>query len=245
MTAQQINYSNFYESTVASTQIGSSDTAFDITAVATSNGTDAINAPYYIVVDPDTASKREVMLVTNVAGTTLTVERDKEGRHSTDPVHAQNTVVRMAVVGEMFEDMHDQITDGAITIKNKVIQDFTETVYGSSASVSGNLDIDVNNGNIHTVTLTESVTGIDFLNLPTSGMCVVQILFTQPSSQSYTVALNAITINGAGAVTGNTSGNGGITITANPSTDTVDILTFAFVNGGTPHITAFQDSRNA
>jgi hypothetical protein len=89
------------------------------------------------------------------------------------------------------------------------------------------------------------VTGIDFLNLPTSGMCVVQILFTQPSSQSYTVALDAITINGAGAVTGNTSGNGGITITANPSTDTVDILTFAFVNAGTPHITAFQDSRNA
>ena len=29
MTAQQINYSNFYESTVASTQIGSSDVAFD------------------------------------------------------------------------------------------------------------------------------------------------------------------------------------------------------------------------
>ena len=245
MTAQQINYSNFYESTVASTQIGSTDLTFDITAVATSNGTDAIDAPYYLVIDPDTASKREVVLVTNVAVTTLTVQRDKEGRHATDPIHAQGTVVRMAVVGEMFEDMHDQITEGALTVQNKKFKDYTEEVYGSSASVSGNLDIDVDNGNIHTVTLTENVTGLDFLNLPTSGVCIVQIFFTQPSSQSYTVDLTAITINGASAVTGNTSGNGGIVITANPSTDTVDILTFAFINGGTPHITALQDMRNA
>ena len=30
--------------------------------------------------------------------------RDVEGRHTTDPTHTSGTVVRMAVVKEMFED---------------------------------------------------------------------------------------------------------------------------------------------
>ena len=35
--------------------------------------------------------------------------RDVEGRHSTDPTHVSGTTVRMAVVKEMFEDVHDRI----------------------------------------------------------------------------------------------------------------------------------------
>jgi len=43
--------------------------------------------------------------------------RDKEGRHTTDPTHVDGTTVRMAVIKEMFEDIHDRI-DGGFVIED-------------------------------------------------------------------------------------------------------------------------------
>ena len=40
--------------------------------------------------------------------------RDVEGRHSSDPTHVAGTTVRMAVVKEMFEDIHDRIDSGFV-----------------------------------------------------------------------------------------------------------------------------------
>ena len=41
--------------------------------------------------------------------------RDVEGRHTTDPTHVDGTTVRMAVVKEMFEDVHDRVDTGLPT----------------------------------------------------------------------------------------------------------------------------------
>ena len=109
MTAQEVKFANFYESTLSGV-LASGATSGALTSAPTSNGTSNISVPYYLVVDPDNASNREVIEVTAASGTTLsTIVRDKEGRHSTDPTHADGTVVRMAVVKEMFEDLHDRI----------------------------------------------------------------------------------------------------------------------------------------
>ena len=109
MTAQEVKFANFYESALNGV-LASGATSGALTAAPTSNGTSNISVPYYLVVDPDNASNREVIEVTAASGTTLsTIVRDKEGRHSTDPTHADGTVVRMAVVKEMFEDLHDRI----------------------------------------------------------------------------------------------------------------------------------------
>ncbi len=112
MTAQEVKFSNFYESTLNGI-LASGATSATLTAAPTSDGTSAIAAPYYIVIDPDNASNREVVLVTAASTTTLsTITRDVEGRHTTDPTHTSGTVVRMAVVKEMFEDLHDRIDAG-------------------------------------------------------------------------------------------------------------------------------------
>ena len=109
MTAQEVNFSNFYESTLNGI-LASGATSMTLTAAPTSDGTSAIAAPYYLVIDPDNASNREVVEVTAASGTTVSaMTRDKEGRHTTDPTHVDGTVVRMAVVKEMFEDLHDRI----------------------------------------------------------------------------------------------------------------------------------------
>tara|TARA_R100000808_G_scaffold3768_2_gene12936 strand:- start:4275 stop:4931 length:657 start_codon:yes stop_codon:yes gene_type:complete len=109
MTDQEVKFSNFYESTLNGVLASGADSA-TITAAPTSNGTSNIAAPYYLVVDPDNASQREVILVTGASGTSLSaITRDVEGRYTSDPTHADGTVVRMAVVKEMFEDIHDRV----------------------------------------------------------------------------------------------------------------------------------------
>ena len=114
MTAQEVTFSNFYESTLGAI-LASGSTSMTLSAAPTSNGTSNIAAPYYLVIDPDNATNREVVLVTSSSGTTVSaMTRDVEGRHSTDPTHVSGTTVRMAVVKEMFEDVHDRIDAGFI-----------------------------------------------------------------------------------------------------------------------------------
>ena len=107
MTAQEVKFANFFETTLNGI-LASGATSMTLTAAPTSDGTSGIAASYYLVIDPDNASNREVVLVTGASGTTVSaMTRDVEGRHSTDPTHVDGTTVRMAVVAEMFEDVHD------------------------------------------------------------------------------------------------------------------------------------------
>ena len=114
MANQEVTFSNFYESTLADI-LASGSTSTTLAAAPTSDGSSNIAAPYYLVIDPDNATNREVVLVTSSSGTTVSaMTRDVEGRHSSDPTHVAGTTVRMAVVKEMFEDIHDRIDSGFV-----------------------------------------------------------------------------------------------------------------------------------
>ncbi len=129
MTLQIAKYSNFFETTLDGA-VGASDTQLDLSAAPT-DGASAIAAPFYLVVNPDSTSKREVILVTALSGTNMqTVTRDVEGRHSPNPTHDDGATVRMAVVGEMFEDLHDRINDVALT------GDVTGTLTNATSAVA-------------------------------------------------------------------------------------------------------------
>lgn len=139
MTAQQINYSNFFETTLDG-NVGASDTSLTLSSAPTSDGTSVISAPFYLVIDPDSATNREVILVTASSGVTMsTITRDVEGRHSPDISHSDGDTVRMAVVGEMFEDLHDQLTAGTLTLTNKTL---TSPVLNTGVSGTAVLDDD-------------------------------------------------------------------------------------------------------
>ena len=120
MTAQEVKFSNFYESSISGI-LAQGATTINLNAAPTSNGSSNIDAPYYLVVDPDEPTKREVILVTAASGTSISgMTRDVEGRHgtagvaATAPTHVDGTTVRMAVVAEMFEDIHDRIDSGFV-----------------------------------------------------------------------------------------------------------------------------------
>ena len=110
MADRETNLSNFYESTLNGI-LASGATNATLTAAPTSDGTSNIAAPYFLVLDPDSAANREVVLVTAASGTTLsTITRDVESRHGgTTPTHVDGTTVRMSVIKEMFEDIHDRV----------------------------------------------------------------------------------------------------------------------------------------
>jgi hypothetical protein len=115
MADRETNLSNFFETTLNGI-FASGATSATLTAAPTSDGTSAIAAPYFLVLDPDSPSNREVILVTAASGTTLsTITRDVEGRHTTDPTHVDGTTVRMSVIKEMFEDVHDRIDADEVT----------------------------------------------------------------------------------------------------------------------------------
>ena len=115
MADRETNLSNFFETTLNGI-FASGATSATLTAAPTSDGTSAIAAPYFLVLDPDSPSNREVILVTAASGTTLsTITRDVEGRHTTDPTHVDGTTVRMSVIKEMFEDIHDRVDADEVT----------------------------------------------------------------------------------------------------------------------------------
>ena len=109
MTAQDLNFSNFYETT-ADGNIGASDTSITLSAAPTTGDGSALSAPFYLVINPDTSAKREIVLVTAISGVTATVTRDVGNRHDPDISHSDGDTIRMAVVGEMFEDVNDRVS---------------------------------------------------------------------------------------------------------------------------------------
>ena len=109
MADRETNLSNFFETTLNGI-LASGATNATLTAAPTSDGTSNIAAPYFLVLDPDSAANREIVLVTASSGTTLSaITRDVEGRHTSDPTHVDGTTVRMSVIKEMFEDIHDRV----------------------------------------------------------------------------------------------------------------------------------------
>ena len=149
------------------------------------------------------------------------------------------TSAEFQYIGGLTSDAQTQI-DSKLAHTGGTLTDYNETLQ-SLSSTSGAIAIDLASGNVGTITLSEDVTDIDFTNVPT-GLATFQLYITQDSSDR-TVAINQITVNGGGHAVGLTSGNGGYTMTT--GSGKVDIVTFAFVNQGTPHITFLQDMRNS
>jgi len=117
------------------------------------------------------------------------------------------------------------------------LQDYAEVDQAVTSS-SGVLAIDLDSGNTGTITLTENITDIDFTNVPTSGVSTFTLQITQDTTDR-TVAINAVTVNGGGDVTAKTAGGAGFTMST--GSGAIDLVTFLFVDAGTPLLNALQD----
>ena len=141
---------NFYESTLASSLIGASGTGTTLSQAPTTDGSSTISATlgdedtwYYLVVAPDTAGSREVIVVKASSGTTITnVGRDIEGRYTSTalPEHTSGTIVRMAVVAQHIDDQNDRVagilTEGQAAIDAITASSATAMMEGATDGTS-------------------------------------------------------------------------------------------------------------
>ena len=123
------------------------------------------------------------------------------------------------------------------TVTSVALQDYSEIDVAVTSS-SGVIAIDMDNGNTGSITLTENITDIDFTNVPTNGVSTFTLQITQDST-ARTVAINAVTVNGGGDVTAKTAGGGGYTVST--GSGAIDLVTFLFLDAGTPLLNALQD----
>ena len=191
MTAQESNIVNAFETTLAA-QLASGGSSMNL---ADDPGVDS---PAYFVIDPDNDSNREVVLwASGTDHSAATVTRDLDSKHGTDPTHASGTKVRLAVVKQHFEDVHDRIEDIALT------GDVTGTLASATQDVAttiaaGAVDFAmINQGDL--ITQSETITSNDSdTKIPTTA--AVKNYVDAETATLTNKTLGAVTL--SGAVTG-------------------------------------------
>ena len=111
MTAQETSLLNAFETTLTATA-GASDLTFTVNTV-TDSASNTLTAPCYLVLNPDSSTAREVILVSSInTGTkTLTVSaignRYLTGSAATSGLsHASGSTVRMSPLQQHIEDLN-------------------------------------------------------------------------------------------------------------------------------------------
>ena len=144
MTAQETNLLNAFETTLTGT-IGASDLTFTVNSVVDS-ASNTLAAPCYLVLNPDSATNREVVLVTsiNVGTKTLTLDninkRYLTGSAATSGLsHASGSVVRMSPLQQHIEDLNDRVDE---LPTNTSVDTFTNKTIDADNNTISNLEVD-------------------------------------------------------------------------------------------------------
>jgi len=221
MTAQETKLFNAFETTLTST-MGSSDTTFNVNAVADSYPT-TLAAPFYIVINPDSATNREVVLVTAVDTGTKQLTTSVPNRYlpgsaaSSGLSHSSGTAVRMAPLQQHIEDINDRvdtiINEAGTAVNTSLFLDEDDMVSDSAtkgvtqqsvkAYVDNNVtaqDLDITDGS------TTSSVDLDSQTMTIQG--TANEATVSLTGQTFTVGLpTSITVDVTGDLTGNVTGN--------------------------------------
>lgn len=221
MTAQETNLFNAFETTLTAT-MGSSDTTFSVNAVADSYPT-TLSAPFYIVINPDSATNREVILVTAVDTGTKQLTTSVPNRYlpgsaaSSGLSHSSGQTVRMAPLQQHIEDINDRvdtiINEAGTAVNTSLFLDEDDMASNSAtkgvtqqsvkAYVDNNVtaqDLDITDGS------TTSSVDLDSQTMTIQG--TANEATVSLTGQTFTVGLpTSITVDVTGNLTGNVTGN--------------------------------------
>jgi len=112
MTAQESKLSNAYESTITTALTADvSGITISVDTAPTDSTNTAITGSVvmYLVLDPDSDSQREYVKVTNISGTTLTVQRNIDTGGGGLRTHSAGAKIRQVAQAQHFDDIHDRI----------------------------------------------------------------------------------------------------------------------------------------
>src|SRR5210317_786416 len=216
MTAQETKLLNAFETTLNATA-GASDLTFTVSAVidAASN---TLTAPCYLVLNPDSATNREVILITSINPGTKTLTCDNinkrflTGSAATSGLsHSSGAVVRVSPVQQHIEDINDRvdtiINEAGTAVNTSLFLDEDDMVSDSAtkgvtqqsvkAYVDNNItaqDLDLADGDGNT-----GAVDLDSQSLTLQGTANESTVAL--SGQTYTIGLpSPITVNVTGQV---------------------------------------------
>ena len=259
MTAQETKLFNAYESTLTST-VGASGLDFVVNSVTAPTAV-TLAAPFYIVLNPDSSTNREVILVTSVNTGTKTLTCDNINKRFLDGSaassglsHASGSVVRMSPVEQHIEDLNDRIdtiiNEAGTAVNTSLFLDEDDMSSDSATkgvtqqSVKKYVDDNVTAQDLDTAG--NSGTGavdLDSQSLTVSGDGT--ILTSTASGQAITFAIADATTSAKGAASFSSDNfavsSGAVTIKAGGVDLTAEVTgTLPVANGGTG-ATAFDD----
>ena len=114
MTAQETKLFNAYESTLTATA-GASDLTFTVNSVTAPTAV-TLAVPFYLVINPDSSTNREVVEITSINTGTKTLTCSAIGKRylagsaaASGLSHASGSTVRMSPVQQHIEDLNDRV----------------------------------------------------------------------------------------------------------------------------------------
>ena len=249
MTAQETNLFNAFETTLATT-MGSSDTTLTVAAVTDSYPT-TLSAPFYIVINPDSATNREVILVTAVNSGTKELTTSVPNRYlqgsaaSSGLSHSSGQVVRMAPLQQHIEDINDRvdtiINEDGTAVNTSLFLDEDDMVSDSATkgvtqqSVKAYVDSQVTAQDLDFLGDTGSgAVDLDSQDFTIAG--TANEIETSASGQTLTIGLpSSITVDVQGDLTGNVTATSvladGVTATTQSAGDnSTKVATTAYVD---------------
>ena len=232
MTAQETKLFNAFETTLTST-MGSSDTTFNVNAVADSYPT-TLAAPFYIVINPDSATNREVVLVTAVDTGTKQLTTSVPNRYlpgsaaSSGLSHSSGTAVRMAPLQQHIEDLNDRV-DTIINEDGTAFSPATETTVDTTADKI--LFFDNSATALKQVTIGNLVDGLDDLTI------------IDDASNTIDIDLNTEQLGILGGTNVTTSGSG-TALTISVSDESIQDIVGGMLTGTQTFITVSYDDPN-
>lgn len=144
---------NFYETTITNSDFSAGATSFTVGTTPTTNGSTGITSAVtsnadtwiYLVIDPDSTSNREIVVIkTHSSGSTTfsDVERDYDGRQEaagapadTGISHGIGTTVRLAVLAQHIQDQNDRVATN-ITSLTTAVSDFNTNGAAAIANIN-------------------------------------------------------------------------------------------------------------
>ena len=144
---------NFYETTITNSDFSAGATSFTVQTAPTTNGSAGITSAttgnedtwLYLVIDPDSSSNREIVVVkTHSSGSTTfsDVLRDYDGRQQAAGAtadagiaHGIGTTVRLAVLAQHIQDQNDRVATN-ITSLNTAITNFNTNGNAAIAAIN-------------------------------------------------------------------------------------------------------------
>jgi len=232
MTAQETNLFNAFETTLTAT-MGSSDTTFSVNAVSDSYPT-TLSAPFYIVINPDSATNREVILVTAVDTGTKQLTTSVPNRYlpgsaaSSGLSHSSGQTVRMAPLQQHIEDINDRV-DTIINEDGTAFSPATETTVDTTADKI--LFFDNSATALKQVTIGNLVDGLDDLTI------------IDDASNTIDIDLNTEQLGILGGTNVTTAGSG-TALTISVSDESIQDIVGGMLTGTQTFITVSYDDPN-